>query len=282
MFTLPPLPDGVRTLRDDELARLRRFHPSLQRSLAECRTCLGNRVFRWYAEPDRPLSTGTVVDYECDCARQLRLSYWLMWHNIGVQQARWCWGDAEYVPEPVHRSVQEYAERVQAYAARGLGLFLYGTGNGTGKTLIATLLLKRFIAQGLSGYWTTFNQLIDSYTATWRDAEERDWFERNVRNTQVLVLDDIGKEAAGRKNTVDAAIDSLLRTRVQNGLVTIATSNYSPLDQRWNERYTRALGSLFAESCIPVEFGDGKDWRDDATQRTLQELRAGLTRPWTL
>lgn len=281
MPSLPALPPTVRSLNDAESARLHKVNPNLQMSLDDCRTCGGTKQFRWVADPGKPIEHAEVVAYDCDCRAQFRLSRYLLAHNMGAAAARWCWGDVQHVPMSVFEPIAEYATNCKFYADQGVGLYLYSQGFGTGKTLLAALVLKSFLAAGIESYWTTFAQLLDVYKTTFRDNDERDWFDKHIRNAPVLVIDDIGKEPKGLQSMTDPALDTLLRTRVQNGLTTIITSNMSR-HEVW-ERYTSALGSLVNEAMLGYEFPmldfNVRDW---STKRQLWELQQRLRRPWTL
>jgi DNA replication protein DnaC len=281
MYTLPPLPATVRSLNDAEAQRLRHILPNLQMSLDGCQTCLGKRTFRWVADPTVPIERAEIVDYTCDCRGQFRLSRYLLAHNMGIAAARWCWGDVQHVPDPPLAQLMKYAADCQHYASQGIGLCLYSEMPGTGKTLMAALILKSFLAAGIEGYWVTFAELMVMYTSTFRDNEERRWFDRHIRNAPVLVIDDLGKEAKGLKETTDPALDLLLRTRVQNGLVTIITTNLTR--EQIAERYTPALASLASESIIRHEFPSlAFNVRDWSTKRKVWEIDNGIRRPWML
>lgn len=281
MFELPPLPAGVDWLNDLQVEDLHRRMgaANLQGSLDNCRTCSGTKAFRWLADPASTDENPEIVDYRCNCRDQFKLSRYLMYHNVGKTPGGWCWGDVQHVPQDVFGPLCEYADQCVDYANRGVGLYLYSETGGIGKTLMSALLLKRFLANGIEGYWTTFAHLLQVYTGTFRDNAERAWFDQSIRLAPVLVLDDLGKEPKGLREVTDAALDNLLRTRVQNGLVTIFTSNIEP--DKIYDNYTSSLGSLVTEACLPFHFV-GSDYRAWASKRRLWEIGMKLTRPWTM
>lgn len=249
-------------------------------SLSHCLTCKGAKQFRWYADPVTWGETDEVV-YECPCRDQYRLSRFLADCNVMGAQARMCWGDARYADQRDKDAVQGYCDGLGDWIVAGVGLFFHGPSDfsrhGSGKSLFANLLLKRAIGSGYTGYFTTFQQLLSSFMQTWRDAARKQWFDRRVRAAQVLVIDDIGQE--GDQRQVRAALDEILRPRVQEGLATFVTTNLSMGE--FQARYSTALTSLLIGASQLVEFV-GPDYRLKLGDRIKTEVAHKLTRPWTL
>lgn len=147
--------------------------------------------------------------------------------------------------------------------------------HNSGKTMSGNLLLKRLVGMGVDVYQTSFTDLLDSYAAGWRSAEDQEWFLRRVRNARVLGLDEVGREYKGAKIN-DSVLESVLRHRAQHCLPTILMSNLSPADV--GAGYGGHSLSLLTERAIVVEMS-GQDARPAFNERMLAELRAGLTRP---
>lgn len=318
LLSLPP-PGQIPVLNDEVFVRLRHKWAGvlptkvLTEPGSDCKTCGGRQQFRWLADLSKPIvpikheiprlgkpdevdivydtsELPEFADYVCECWQQFRLQAYLLAHNIGKTGARSTWADATWVPGSLQDSIHGYADLGVDYAAQGVGLYLYSKGFGSGKSLLANLVLKSYLASGIEGYWMTFNELLAMHMSSWRDKEEREWFETRVRNAQVLVIDDIGKESSfqpekdGQKlpsnwrSIVASALDSIFRARVQNGLVTIITSNIAP--DKVGINYTAALGSLVTETCLPYQFPDG-DNRELYKSRIITETKLGLRRPFT-
>lgn len=319
MLSLPS-PGAIPSLNDDVFARLNRKFPGVlpvkQLSLPgnDCRTCNGAMQFRWFADLTQgivPVSreiprvgkpdevdvvyevpeVPEIADYECECWRQARLQAYLLSHNVGKGGARMSWADTTWVPPHLLEPLREYAANCVDWSGRGLGLYLYGM-YGSGKSLVSTMILKAFLGAGIEGHWITFNEMLSMHTNSWRDQEAREWFETRVRNAQVLVIDDLGKESSFRTvdengkerpsnwgSIVSTALDSLFRARVQNGMITIITANLDPEQVAMN--YTPALGSLAVEACMPYEFPP-QDIRRLYRERVNAEAKLGLHRPFVL
>lgn len=288
LLYLDPLPRGIRDLRDDELDRVmatgkapampelvRREGGSFENGTShinlKCRTCYGTGTFRFWT-PDRT-EMGT---YACPCIDQWTLSVALHYAGVGLRYQRLWWAD-------LHREVpvpESYLSDPMRQVRAGRGLALLGE-HGTGKTLIASLILKGLIGLGVDGYFTTFNQLIETFTAGWEDKEDALYFHSRIKGAEVLVIDDLGKEnKSGRAfDMVRSLVDEVIRDRVANGRATIITSNEGESEIRL--RYGSSVSSLLSEGVVAYTFV-GEDFRDESNARSLKEDAEGATRPITL
>jgi DNA replication protein DnaC len=271
---LSPLPPGIRLLRNDEVERLRQRYPKVPSSPERCPTCYGTGEFQWWGIEiggERP-----TVPYHCDCISQWTLHLYLLNANIGSTYQRLSWADVATEQGAIDKA-RGYLERADAYVRAGCGLILYGE-MGTGKTLLSTLILKHLLGMGYDGYFTTFSEMIDTYTGGWHDAEEKAWFHRRIKNAEVLVLDDVGREYQGRKSSglPESTFDEVLRHRVAAATPTIITTN---LDLKsLQEGYGGNVMSLLHERSTTYRF-TGEDFRDAARYRLDEEVQRGLTRP---
>lgn len=248
-------------LSPEESDRLYEHFPELKRGV--CPTCRGARKYRWRS-----------VEQVCDCAMQLQLAKHYSAAGIGRGYQVLDWSD--FVGDPVLlKAVRKYLDNYQAHIDRGVGLLLYGSP-GVGKTLVANLVLKELIRNGCSGYSTTFADTIEAFTATWGNPEEKVWFARKFKQSQVLLLDDLGKEMRTRNNLPQSTFDSILRSRIQNARPTILTTNLLP--DELGTGYGGSVLSLLHESSLAEEV-TGKDWRGQANTRTMDEIDRGETRP---
>lgn len=271
LHTLEPNPAAVRPIRDADLIRLTERYPALPKVLRDCLTCHGRRSFLWRAEDGEP------VQYACPCDEQLLLHLWLLNAGLDLRYQKLSWADATGVDERVVEAVMDYADNAESYASNGIGMVLHGM-RGNGKTMIASLLLKKLMASGYDGFFTTFQGLLDLYTKGWgRNApEHQEWFDRRVKNAGVLVVDDMGREHDGRLKVAEAAFDDVLRTRVMGDRPTILTSNRSI--KELGELYSLNALSLLDEVSLVVEF-NGEDYRSRQREIRVIESQLHLMRP---
>jgi DNA replication protein DnaC len=264
----------VRILKQEESSRLNSLYPGLPTSLAQCPTCAGTKWFRWYDDYNSPTSKN-IVDYDCTCSDQFILFKYFLNAGIGKQGQRLALGDAVGADAKALQMISDYLENSGYYVNRGMGLLFHGT-HGSGKTMLTTILIKQLLAEGVDGYFTTFNNLLDNFASGWRDDENRKWFEKRVRNAPLLVIDDIGKENKNLNNMATNAVDGVLRSRVQNSLPTIITTNLSL--NEFERSYSSGVMSLVSETSLTHEF-QGDDWRPNQRERNQREAQLMLSRP---
>jgi len=254
-------PFNIRTtfLSDEEADRLYERRPELKEGV--CPTCRGTKTYRWKGE-----------QHDCDCGMQVQLAKHYSASGIGMNYQTLGWSDyAQNPPE----ELATYLRRHEDFISRGVGLLFTGTA-GTGKTLLATLILKELINLGYDCFSTTFARTIESFTATWGDAEEKSWFARKFMYSDVLLLDDLGKEWRNSSRLPQSTFDMILRSRVQDGRPTLVTTNCTL--QELETGYGAAVLSLLSECSIVLSFS-GEDFRPQASRRTIDEISLGETRP---
>lgn len=292
---LPPLPVAIRTLSDEESTALARRIPDLSPDPTRCPTCHGAKTFRWYSYDDSNKRTDEVVTYDCPCVDQWILNRYLLHCGIGTNYQRYDWDD--YVASKPG-AVIDWLIAADAFINAGFGFVL--TGNiGNGKTLLALLALKSLLAQGYDGYFTTFSEMIDHVTASWRGKEERAWFTRRVRNAGILVIDDLGREtkqkrvrtkdevAAGdteveKREVHDfmrSAFEEVVRYRISMSKPTIITTNET--FDALGRHYSTNVFSLLSERSEVVQFTNA-DYRQQSKEIFKREVTQGLTRPIVL
>jgi DNA replication protein DnaC len=248
-------------LNNAEIERLKDTYPELRSS--SCPTCGGAGYFRWEAEKR-----------VCVCEQQKRLHMRYLHAGIGATYQRLSWSDLK-IPAEMYEPAMDWIEHADEFIRAGMGLLLHGPV-GTGKTLLANLVLKELVKKDLDCYCTTFAGAVENFTATWRDNEEKKIFARRFMGSQVLVLDDLGKEFRSSTHLSSTTFDHILRTRVQNSRPTILTTNMTPRDMRGG--YGGAVLSLLVEKSIEVPLS-GADFRPASHDRTVAEIRNKEVRP---
>lgn len=274
MLTLSPNPPAIRNLLNADLDRLESLYGPkvLPRGPRGCPTCKGTGHFRWKTIGGEP------AEWQCNCSEQYQLHLFLLNAGIDLRYQRLSWADIEGVEPEALAMVVDYIDHDRAYVNQGLGLVLHGV-NGTGKTLLATLLLKRLLKKSYDGYFTTFQTLISNFTEGWYNQDQRKWFAKRIYNAGLLVIDDIGHEDRRRLETVVPMLDEMVRARVAGARPTFLTTNLSLKDVK--DLYLNNVMSLLMGSSIMHEF-TGDDYRSREAEETRKMARDGLCRPIVL
>jgi DNA replication protein DnaC len=156
----------------------------------------------------------------------------------------------------------------------GKGLLLVGKP-GQGKTALSLTIIQEIMrtfspetfaveedtAIIKPCYFTTFSSIIalngSLIGKTNTDEEERLFLglhgecKHDAYNVRVLVIDDVGKEHSSASGWNSTVLHHLLRTRFNNGLPTIVTTNI-PV-KSWESEYGVATGSFIHEAFATIE-----------------------------
>jgi len=205
------------------------------------------------------------VNQPCDCREQAsRLAHYA-YANIGELYMRLSIEDLR--DTTAKDTVISYIDSIDDRIDRGQGLLLYSQGYGTGKTLAASLILRKALRRQHTGYFITFSNLMQMAKDGWKSDESAKKYREIVSTVDLLVMDDIGKEqlaVGGFSNDyAKMMFESILRDRVQRLKTTIYTSNLTAFQIQ--QTYSHAVGSLLAESTQQVDFPGG-DYRQTETR----------------
>ena len=150
------------------------------------------------------------------------------------------------------------------------GLYLYGS-NGTGKSFIASVIIKEAYRRRYSAYRVTFANYIGSYTRLWssKDLAEKEELEADLyryKAAEFLALEEVGKEI---ESSVTAPIlEDLIRYREDKGLPTIICTNLRM--KNLQGQYGESVYSLLMGNTTPVKI-EGKDQRLDYFNKRIGE-----------
>lgn len=148
-----------------------------------------------------------------------------------------------------------YCENMYENFDERRGIYLWGS-NGTGKTMLCSLLVKDAYRRQFSTALITFPEYIEHYTEAWscRDFDTQQELKYNFmhrwKGVDILVLDEIGKEYATKISPV--ILEDCLRYRAMKSLVTILITNLNPTD--FNYRYGESISSLAVHKRIELHF----------------------------
>lgn len=159
--------------------------------------------------------------------------------------------------------VTEYINNIHYNFDNNKGIFLFGS-NGTGKSFIATLLVKYAYIWRYTSRRCTFADYIIEYTRMWgcknpsEKEELEEIFYHKYKGTEFLCIEEIGKELDTKLSVT--VLEDLLRYREERGLVTIICTNLNLSNIL--EKYGASIVSLIKGNCTPIKLV-GKDNRPD-------------------
>lgn len=184
-------------------------------------------------------------------------------HQVGIPVDYWTCDFNNYKgsKEPAI-SVINYLEQLDYYKEKGIGLLLVGP-NGSGKTTLAMIAIKYLIRARWTVYTTSLGQLVEDIQRSWKEPENEAEAVQKARESDFLLIDDIGKEHRGQSGFVQTVFDNLIRYRVQHRLPTFLTSNLTKT--QLNNIYGESVMSLL-EGKLKVITVNGRDYR-----RTIQK-----------
>lgn len=146
-------------------------------------------------------------------------------------------------------TVKDYLGLFHSNQANGVGLYFYGKP-GIGKTLLAAYVLHYALQQNKNAKFYYFTDILNTFTESWHDDNARNEVEKNILNSDLLVLDDLGKEYQSNKKLHESILDTVIRSRASQLKPVIITSNYDIFDVK--EKYGHGIVDLFKESLTVV------------------------------
>lgn len=164
-----------------------------------------------------------------------------------------------------HRIAKEYADNFAAHLANGDGLYIEGTF-GTGKTHLAAAIAIDLMEQGRSVIFKTADDLLRDIKATFDETGRQEQrVVDKLKNCDLLVIDDIGKEQATDWST--AQLYAIINDRYERMKPLIITTNFNETDlvavespKGVGEHRIRAILSRLHETCRLMTM-NWQDWR---------------------
>lgn len=169
--------------------------------------------------------------------------------------------------EKAYNVSRSYAENFDAAFKRGNGLYIMG-GNGTGKTHLAAAiaidLMRREIPVIFRNSVTLMQELRDKLD---HPDESIHGFYRSLREADLLIIDDLGKERCTEWTMSE--LYGIVNDRYEDMRPTIITTNYSPdnlaaalIPSGGDRTKIDAVVSRLRESCAVIVL-DGEDYRKE-------------------
>lgn len=182
--------------------------------------------------------------------------------NIPMRYQRFNF-EVDFTEQPDAKElVDEYVANIDNAIRNGLGYYIYSPGLGSGKTAIATHVVKSAVKRAYDRVFHDcwFDSFFNLVATPQLDPDDRSFIERKYMDSHLLVIDDVtpGKVSAKQENYFADILERVIRHRAHGGLATIVTTNMTPDDLKGS--YGRIF-SLLADSCMELRLNDTTDSR---------------------
>ena len=149
-------------------------------------------------------------------------------------------------------------------------MFFWGK-NGRGKTLLAVQVLRSAIKNKLSAYFASYSEIVSMFTNTWKSESSKKKFERNIQDSDFLLIDDLGKEYKSNNNLAESILDKVIRYRKHPVIVT-SNSNVEELRKFYGNTWGESLSSLLYGKTIHLHVS-GRDYREDMSSQLKDSVK---------
>jgi DNA replication protein DnaC len=182
-----------------------------------CPTCGNAKTYRLDGE-----------DLLCDCESQKHLSRLYYSANLPRRYHQLDGHDFDEKYRSLNvgvvETVTKYLTDFKYNYHYGMGLCFHGP-LGTGKTLMASHVLKATLRAGYTGYFIQFKDLFHAWASSWKDEESKELVETYMKRAQVLVLDELQTDPRNSTGYLTDGLEAVMRHRYNNNLPTILTTN---------------------------------------------------------
>lgn len=131
-------------------------------------------------------------------------------------------------------TLNRFITRFQEFSNHGMGLYIFSSTKGSGKTMLACILLNEIGSR--YDINTKFVTSTDYLNMTKRSYKGNDDEINMIRRSELLVIDDIGTQLS--RDWIDTTFYELVNFRYNNKLLTIYTSNIPVDSLKMDERVT--------------------------------------------
>ena len=137
------------------------------------------------------------------------------------------------------KTARKYVENFDSMKQNGLGLYIWSSARGSGKSRLASTISNELTEKGIRNKYASASNILTEIQKTWDDKNESEaTILRNYIEPEVLIVDDLG--ARSGQQWIDERFFSLFDTRYAELKVTIVTTNYNvdslPFDERIRDR----------------------------------------------
>ena len=156
--------------------------------------------------------------------------------------------------------ILKYVNNINKMYEENVGLGLWGK-NGSGKTAMLSIVLKEARRWGYTALFVRAEQIRSAEIDGTKFESKISLIDR-ARTVDFLGIDDLGKEHRGESAYSVNLIHSIFRSRSDDRLPTIFTTNFAVTGQKFLDIYKSSLIEILRECCQLI-LVDGHDYRNE-------------------
>lgn len=214
----------------------RKLHEQILNLLQACKEC-----------SQKNIRSAETLDGICErCSVKTTALHRYYESNIPIEY--WNFNMKEFVgPDTFKKVYYNTVENLQAVYSDGKSFSLLGT-HGTGKTTIATSILRRAAERNYNCLYTTLTDTVNAIIEA--PFDEKYSAKRELVQVDLLVIDELDSRFfTASESTADLfgkSLENIIRTRFANKLPNIFISNSPNMLEGFNGAFKESLGSLMA------------------------------------
>lgn len=172
------------------------------------------------------------------------------------------------------KAIKYWLHNFEDMKQRGMGLYLYSGGKGSGKTRMAVSIANELIFEKqIQVKFATSLQILNEIKASW-DKQDREYSESRLLDflniTKVLIIDDFGVENSER-DWIREKFYHIINSRYVDKKITIFTSNASLETLKYDERIIQRIKERTFQVPFPEE-----SVRNIIAKRNMWEIAEGI------
>lgn len=168
---------------------------------------------------------------------------------------------------------ERYLTNIDDMYDDNMNLLMYGN-NGTGKTFLASILIKEAYRQRYDSYLITLAQLMELFFKADKTEEDMNKI-TYIKNCHFLVIDEVGKENFTKAKSNIVLLEDILRRADTMGQVVVICTNLNT--QALYDNYGKSIQSLVKGNFTKLKF-EMEDYRPKVQQekKSLKILRGEI------
>lgn len=163
--------------------------------------------------------------------------------------------------------IKEYLDSLKEVKEAGMGLYIYSSTKGTGKTRMAASIANYLLEHDTSVKFSTSTKILNEIRSTYDSGSRytESQLMSDLVTAEVLIIDDFGTENV--TPWVKDKFYDIVNERYINKRVTIFTSNESLKNLAYDDRITNRI----KEMCYQVDFPE-ESVRDHIAERNMKDM----------